>query len=77
MVTAKHKESWLSNPRKMVNVTQDWQEEDVVLRSWEVLGVVGRHVGGREQTPPVAEFPCPPVLVALVSHGDDVAPSEL
>lgn len=41
------------------------------------LGVIGSHVGGGEQTPPVAELARPPVLVALVRHGDHVAPSEL
>ena len=39
--------------------------------------MVGGDVGGREESSPVAELPSPPVLVTLVSHGDDVAPPEL
>ncbi len=33
-------------------------------------------VGGRKKTPTGAEFTRPPMLVGLVSHGDDVTSSE-
>ena len=39
--------------------------------------MVGGDVGGGEEAPPVAELPGPPVLVALVGDGDDVAAPEL
>ena len=41
------------------------------------LGVVGGDVGGGEEAPLVAHLARPPVLVGLIGHRDNVAPSEL
>ena len=69
-----HKEGWLSNPSCKCQTSLPGGGGGGVV---EVLGVIGSHVGGGEQTPSVAELPCPPVLIALVRHGDHVAPPEL
>ena len=39
--------------------------------------MVRRDVGGREESPPVAQLPGPPVLVGAVRYRDDVAAPEL
>ena len=48
----------------------------IVLFPLVFLRVVRRDVGGREEAPPVAQLPRPPVLVALVRNRDHVAAPE-
>jgi len=42
-----------------------------------LLGVVWCDVGSREESSSHPQLSCPPMLVRLVSHRDDVAPPKL
>jgi hypothetical protein len=49
----------------------------ILSETWLLLGCsVRSDVGGRKKAPAGTQFSCPPVLVGLVSHGDDITPPE-